>query len=110
MADPTIIAIANRYIGQIPVEMGVIKAYLFGSHARGKAGEDSDIDIALVIENMGDFFEAQMQLMRLRRKVDLRIEPHPIEAGDFTGVNPFAEEIKKHGIELRIKPQAGIRQ
>ncbi|MCD4746311.1 MAG: hypothetical protein K8R58_08425, partial [Bacteroidales bacterium] len=57
---------------------------------------------ALIIGNMTDFFATQMQLMRLRRKIDLRIEPHPIEESDFTIMNPFAYEIQKNGIELKI--------
>lgn len=44
-----------------------------------------------------------MQLMRIRRDVDLRIEPHPIGESDFTEMNPFAFEIQKSGIELQIE-------
>jgi len=40
--------------------------------------------------------------MRLRRKIDLRIEPHPIKEQDFNVVNPFAFEIEKTGIEITI--------
>ena len=64
---------------------------------------DSDIDIAVVIVNMENFFATQMQLMRIRRDVDLRIEPHPIGESDFTEMNPFAFEIQKSGIELQIE-------
>jgi hypothetical protein len=42
-----------------------------------------------------------MQLMRLRRDIDLRIEPHPILEGDFNVQNPFAFEIEKTGVELK---------
>lgn len=47
------------------------------------------------------FFAIQMQLMRLRRDIDLRIEPHPILEGDFNVQNPFAFEIEKTGVELK---------
>ena len=60
---------------------------------------DSDIDIALVVGKMDDFF-FQMQLMLLRRTIDLRIEPHPIWEGDFNIQNPFAYEIQATGIEM----------
>jgi len=43
-----------------------------------------------------------MQLMRLQRKVDLRIEPHPISEADFDDMNPFAYELKTTGIELNL--------
>ena len=93
---------AIRYIKLIPGELDFKKAYLFGSFAKGLEKEDSDIDIAKIIGNMTDFFATQMLLMRLRRKIDLRIEPHPIGESDFTNVNPFAFEIQNSGIELRI--------
>ena len=100
MVDKAIIETANHYISQIPQELKVKKAFLFGSYAKGYEREDSDIDIAVVLENMTDFFAVQMLLFRLRRKIDLRIEPHPIAEDDFNEVNPFAYEIQKTGIEL----------
>ncbi len=41
--------------------------------------------------------------MRLRRKIDLRIEPHPIKEQDFNSMNPFAYEIAKTGIEIDVE-------
>ena len=43
-----------------------------------------------------------MLLMRIRRKIDLQIELHPIGESDFTNLNPFAYEIQKSGIEIKI--------
>ena len=74
--------------------------YLFGTVVRGEMREDSDIDVAVVLENINDFFEVQMLLMRLRRKIDLRIEPHPINIKDFNENNPFAHEIVTTGLEI----------
>lgn len=102
MVDQSIVETAKRFIAQIPNDVKLKKAYLFGSYAKGNGREDSDIDIALVIENMSDFFSTQKLLMRLRRNVDLRIEPHPIAANDFNNLNPFAYEIRKYGVELKI--------
>ncbi|MDT8432056.1 MAG: nucleotidyltransferase domain-containing protein [Bacteroidales bacterium] len=103
MVKKSVIDTASRYVRQLPTELDVKKAFLFGSCAKGLDNEDSDIDIAVVIGNMTDFFATQMQLMRIRRKIDLRIEPHPIGESDFTNMNPFAFEIQKSGIELKIK-------
>lgn len=100
MVNESIVETAKRYIQQIPGDMDLRRAFLFGSYAKGNEREDSDIDIALVIGNMDDFFVVQMQLMRLRRKIDLRIEPHPIRELDFNIQNPFAYEIQQTGIEL----------
>ena len=101
MVDQSIIETAIRYIHSIPENLELKRAFLFGSYASGKAHPDSDIDIAVVIGHMDDFFSVQMQLMRLRRSIDLRIEPHPIWEGDFNIQNPFAYEIQQTGIELK---------
>lgn len=100
MVNKEIIETAERFAKQIPQILKVKKAYLFGSYANGTEREESDIDIAIVLGNMTDFYETQMQLMRIRRKIDLRIEPHPISEKDFNDLNPFAFEIKKTGIEI----------
>ncbi|MGQ9620802.1 MAG: nucleotidyltransferase domain-containing protein [Bacteroidales bacterium] len=102
MVNQRVIDTVKQYIMIIPKDLGVKKAYLFGSFAKGKEREESDIDIALVLENMPDFFYAQKQLMKLRRKIDLRIEPHPIKEQDFNALNPFAYEIEQTGIEITV--------
>ncbi|MFH0758495.1 MAG: nucleotidyltransferase domain-containing protein [Bacteroidota bacterium] len=103
MVKKSIIDTASRYVKQLPTELDVRKAYLFGSCAKGLDKADSDIDIAIIVGHMPDFFATQMQLMRLRRKIDLRIEPHPIGASDFKNTNPFAYEIQQTGIEIGLK-------
>ena len=102
MVNTAILAIAENFLRQIPIELGVTKSYLFGSYAKGNENEESDIDIAIVVANMPDFFYTQSQLRKLRRKIDLRIEPHPIREKDFNILNPFASEIERTGIEIRI--------
>ena len=75
------------------------KVYLFGSYAKDTYKEDSDIDVAIVVNHIeGDFFSINPLLWKLRREIDHRIEPVLIEkefdAADFIG------EIQKHGIEI----------
>jgi uncharacterized protein len=101
MVNQSVIDTAKLYIQAIPESIDLKKAFLFGSYAKGNEHQDSDIDIAIVIGNMDDFFSVQMQLMRLKRNIDLRIEPHPIWEGDFDIQNPFAYEIQKTGIEIK---------
>ena len=78
----------------------VIKAYLFGSYAKGKEGPDSDMDIAVIFEDFPDSFDMQVDLMKLRRKYDTKIEPHPFRKVDFNLSNPIAYEILKTGLEI----------
>ncbi|MFO8023278.1 MAG: nucleotidyltransferase domain-containing protein [Perlabentimonas sp.] len=102
MANPRIIETVKNYLTLIPNDFGVKKVYLFGSFAKGIEKEESDIDVAIILNNMSDFFSTQRQLMRLRREVDLRIEPHPINEKDFNIMNPFAFEIQQTGIEIKL--------
>ena len=81
----------------------LVKAYIFGSFAYNKERFESDIDIALIIDNLNDNdkFDLQVQLMLLASKFDTRIEPHPVSKQDLNLNNPFVAEIKK-GIEIPI--------
>jgi uncharacterized protein len=96
----------KQYITSVSKEQpGLIAAYLFGSYARNNQRVESDIDIALVIDNLPDNerFNTQVRLMMLASKFDTRIEPHPISNDDMISGNPFAAEIKRTGIELEIQ-------
>lgn len=97
--------IANRYIEAISKKYNVLQAFMFGSFAKGTNHADSDIDIAIVIKNDSDIIDTQIDMMKLRRQVDLRIEPHPFAFADFNEDNPVVYEILKSGIQ--IKKQAG---
>ncbi len=77
----------------------VDKVYLFGSYATDTNREDSDIDVAIVVNSIdGDYFSTTPLLWKLRRQIDDRIEPIIIEKdNDNSG---FLEEIQKSGIEI----------
>jgi uncharacterized protein len=93
--------IANLYIDTISSKYVILQAFLFGSFAKGTNHEDSDIDIAIVVKNVSDIINTQIDMMKLRRKVDLRIEPHPFMINDFNKENPVVNEILKSGIQLK---------
>lgn len=100
MVTESALNIAKKYLSSLPVELDIKRAYLFGSYVKGTQTEESDIDIAVVVGNMDDFFEIQMELFRRRRKIDLRIEPHAFDEEDFSENNPVAVEIMNSGIEI----------
>ena len=83
----------------------LLSAYIFGSYARNNQRTESDIDIALVIDNMADIdrFDTQVKLMLLASNIDNRIEPHPISKEELKSNNPFVLEILKTGIKLNLK-------
>jgi predicted nucleotidyltransferase len=93
--------IAGVYVDSISKKYNILQAILFGSFAKGTNHEDSDIDIALIVNNVTDIIDTQIDLMRLRRKIDLRIEPHPFLKNDFNKGNPVANEILKYGIIIK---------
>jgi predicted nucleotidyltransferase len=100
MVTESAVIIAKKYLSSLPEDLDIKRAYLFGSYAKGTQREESDIDIAVVLGHMDDFFEMQMELFRRRRKIDLRIEPHPFVEEDFSDNNPVAVEIMNSGIEI----------
>ena len=75
------------------------KVYLFGSYAKETNKEDSDIDVAIVVNSMkGDYFTITPLIWKLRRQIDDRIEPILIEKNN--DISGFLEEIQKSGIEI----------
>jgi predicted nucleotidyltransferase len=81
--------------------IGVKELYLFGSTNKGIIDSDSDIDIAVVIDSYkGDIVDIFFLLLKLRRNIDIRIEPHPFELKDFNDSNPFAREIIRIGKKI----------
>lgn len=75
-------------------KIAVWRLYMFGSHAKGTAQAESDIDLAVFWDQDEiDDFDADVQLMRLTRNVDLRIEPHSFSKKDFENPDPFIREI-----------------
>jgi predicted nucleotidyltransferase len=105
MADRTtqeaLMNVGRRYAEVLRRELTLRSLYIFGSYATGKYGDDSDIDIAVVSDDLtGDMIEDTFALMRLRREIDTRIEPHPFPTSDFTEDNPIAREIMETGIRV----------
>jgi predicted nucleotidyltransferase len=74
----------------------VKKIILYGSYAKGSAGKYSDIDVAVVLDsNEEDLLTSEAKLFKLRRDIDVRIEPVLLdEKNDRSG---FLEEITKTG-------------
>lgn len=101
MDKKTALKIARDYVHFLTSHQyyKVKKAFLFGSYAKNKFTDDSDIDIALILEGYKDTIKEFSSLMRLRRNFDLRIEPHPITQKDFKDDNSLNKEIK-NGLKI----------
>jgi len=92
-----VIKSVQKYIDIMKLHrIDIVGVYLFGSYAKGRATENSDIDLAIVTKKFpGDEFDFTLSLMKLARDIDEDIEPHPFLLEDFTESNPFVYEIIK---------------
>lgn len=93
--------IVERYVEKLKGNNIPLSAlYLFGSFAKGEARKWSDIDVAIFSKRKetDDFI---IELGRLTREVDLRIEPHIFSEEDIKTIStPFVEEILRTGIKV----------
>jgi predicted nucleotidyltransferase len=89
--------IARRYAALVKKNYECKRMFLFGSYAKGAFDDESDIDIAVILKEFDNLMDIQLDLMRLRRKIDSRIEPHPFREKDFNNTNPVVHEILQHG-------------
>lgn len=70
--------------------------YLYGSYSKGNYREDSDIDIAVVVDSLSDnYFDDTPLLWKLRRRISNLIEP-VLLTEDMD--NPLYRDITKTGI------------
>lgn len=94
--------IVEKYIAIVKENYNVVAIILFGSYAKGIEHEDSDIDIAVITDDIKtDKFDEEVKLTLLRRKIDNRIEPHIISINDYENdETPFVVEVKNTGIKV----------
>lgn len=100
MVTKELLNIARAYSDVLKEYFEIEYVYLFGSCVV-RANWDSEIDIAVVSKDFGENIVAdRLKLMRIRRQVDTRIEPHPISIKNFTLENTFAVSIMESGIKI----------
>lgn len=94
----------HTFISNVRKEKRILKAYLYGSYAKGVAGEWSDIDLAIISPDFSeDLLEERIELMKLALGVDDRIEPCPFRPEDFIPDDPLVDEINKSGVEIPLE-------
>ncbi len=100
--DP--IDITKKYLTEVRrLGISVDKAYLFGSYAKGKVWEGSDLDVCLVSDDFGKNYHGdKMKLNKAALKVNPRIEPVAYSPADFDNkYDSLADEVKRFGILIR---------
>ncbi len=102
LINKDIVGIIDKYIAVVKENYDVKTIILFGSYAKGTQHEDSDIDIAVVTDDIKtNMFDESVNLMKLRKGIDYRIEPHIITAHDYeNNETSFVVEVKNTGIKI----------
>jgi predicted nucleotidyltransferase len=101
MGKSDAINIAKRYTKYIKTKHpGIRNAFVFGSYVNGKHNEESDIDVAIVMDRLTDSFNTTLRFMKYRRDIDLRIEPHIFKRSDFNKQNPLALRVLNSGVKI----------
>jgi predicted nucleotidyltransferase len=96
MVARSVVETVKEYADAIRVRFPVKRVILYGSFARGSQRPESDIDVAVVLTSPPpNMLEAEAELFRMRRDIDLRIEPTIVEEEpDLSG---FYEDISRYG-------------
>ena len=90
------IELAKKYKAMVAERLPLKALYLYGSYSKGNYREDSDIDIAVVVESLSDnYFDDTPLLWKLRRSISNLIEP-VLLTEDMD--NPLYRDITKTGI------------
>lgn len=97
-----ILRIAKRYIAHLKKNrVKVERAYLYGSYAAGKPHADSDIDIVVVSRQFRKSrYEDSVRIAKLRREIDLRIQPLAYNPRDFVSNYVIPFEAMTKGIRI----------
>ena len=99
MVEEKVLTTAREYAAAVRKTMNVRNIFLYGSHAKGDAKKDSDIDIAVVADQVpGDYLDTMASLWRLTNDVDENIEPVLLLTADDEG--GFLDIVQRTGIAV----------
>jgi predicted nucleotidyltransferase len=77
-------------------------AWLFGSYATGQQQANSDIDLAIVLDDKEKSFDTEVKLMIIRRGEETLIEPHAFTKEEFDKNLPIVNQIINNGERIII--------
>jgi predicted nucleotidyltransferase len=100
MDKEAVLNIAKTYANEVMKKYKNSKVFLFGSYAKDNQHPDSDIDIAVVLDDYAYKLDIMLELMRIRRRIDSRIEPHPIRKSEFNLSDVITSEVLTYGIPI----------
>ena len=101
----TINRLVESYAEDVSNVFPVDKVVLFGSHAKGLATAQSDIDICFFLSNFGDMRRVDIikELLSLMHKYKrIHFEPIVFPTAELQNDNPFVKEILRSGKEVNF--------
>lgn len=99
MVEEKVLTAAREYAAAVRKTMDVRNIFLYGSHAKGMAKKNSDIDIAVVADQVpGDYLDTMAFLWQLTNNVDESIEPVLLLSSDDE--SGFLDTVRQTGIAI----------
>jgi len=95
--------IVNQFIEGVRSRHALRKAFIFGSYARGAARPDSDIDLALIFDDLDEsgVFDEAFQVFHEAQEFNPDIEPICFRTDEFeSGLSPIIDLINREGIKI----------
>ena len=77
-------------------------AWLFGSYATGLQNANSDIDLAIVLNDSERKFDTEVKLMIIRNGEETLIEPHAFTKEEFNENTPIVNQIINNGEKIKF--------
>lgn len=99
MDQEKVLNVAKEYAAAVRSVVDATAVFLYGSYAKGTASKDSDIDIAVIVDEIpGDYLDTMTALWKLTRSINHDIEPVLLTAEDDQ--SGFLTTIQKTGIAI----------
>jgi predicted nucleotidyltransferase len=95
--------LVENYASDVRNIFPVDRVVLFGSHAKGTATAESDIDVCFFLSSFGDMRRVDIikELLGLMRKYKrVHFEPIVFPTAEIQNDNPFVKEILRTGVEV----------
>jgi predicted nucleotidyltransferase len=88
-------------VERIAAAVHPVRVILFGSYARGDYTAMSDVDVCVLLDSAGGWFERQSIFRRLVDIPGINVEPHIYTVGEYERMvaqeNPLALRIREEG-------------
>ncbi len=96
--------ISKRYLRKLKrSDFRFSEAWLFGSFAKNTQHNDSDIDLAIVLDDqVPHTFESDVKLMVFRKGEETLIEPHLFSREEFDSNLPLVNQIVRFGENIYL--------